>query len=295
MTFISAQSRWVLLDAINGDTLLTIEELMDKYQMTRYKALKIRKVLTDAGFIVTRNENQGGGFIMKRTYVTTAGYDYMENEPSNRSSNIRRRSIELLHKPIELTSLLVPNTRIDNKLQKTLKTVKEENMGYEFFASSESEDDDLADAKKQRAILSQEDFEERKERRQKSKFVHRSGVPKSKWSPLDVAAEFADRSRDLWGFPTWNVTETRFAFAISDCRKRHDTNGEVELGMIDIFFGYVKQENYANGDMLWRSFIKHYPKLATVVKARSVTSEKLEAAELQAEESWWGFDDVQTD
>jgi hypothetical protein len=287
MTFISAEARWVLLDAINGDTLLTLEELMGKYQMTRYTALKIRKELMTVGFIVTRNENQGGGFIVKRTYVTTAGYDYMESEPSNRSSNIRRRSIELSHKSIELTSSLVPKTNKVKNKQKPLETVKEKNMGYDFFSSSDAEDEYTAEAKKEREKFRKLAFEERKTRRQEKKVVHRSKIPHENWEALDVAAEFADKSRDsLWGFPVWSVTETRLAYAISDCRKRYETNGKIELLMIELFFNKITKDTYRDGDMLWKAFIKQFPGLATAAKARLITPEKLETAEVQAESSW---------
>jgi hypothetical protein len=112
MIFVSLAARGALVDAVNKDSLLTIEDLMNRYRISEYAAKKIRKELTELGLIVTRRENQGGGFIMKRTYVTPEGYDYVagiNTDTFDRQAIIRRRSFTQLHTCIELTSSLVPN------------------------------------------------------------------------------------------------------------------------------------------------------------------------------------------
>jgi flagellar biosynthesis GTPase FlhF len=293
MTFVSLSSRGALIDAVNTDSLLTISDLMSKYRISEYAAKKIRKELTELGFIVTRRENQGGGFIMKRTYVTPEGYDYVAGlniEPFDRQAIIRRRSITQLHKSIELTSQLVPNTSKNNSYKIPEKIREGEKMGYEFFKPASSEDDsDARAAKRLHEADRMEEYAQEKARVQKNKLVHRLDKQREDWTPSDVAAEFADRTKDVWGLPTWSVSQTKFVPSLKSARDRNATNGKIECEMIDMFFISVKGKRWDSGEQLWRTFLYRFQDLSVAAKKKLSTPEKLDRAKIQAEKSWKGL------
>ncbi len=112
--------------------------------------------------------------------------------------------------------------------------------------------------------------------------VHRNGVEVSRWSSKDVAYEFAERMMDMWNIPPFRVTQTRFVMALGAMRKRFETNGAIEVAMIDIFFISIQHDKYKDGNHLWRSFIRIAPSIVEQARIAVTTPEQRETAIVEA-------------
>jgi hypothetical protein len=152
-------------------------------------------------------------------------------------------------------------------------------VGYEFFSGTSSGDSDmLQDRAKHEARKKAEYAAAREKKAQERKDVHRANVDPSSWTCKDVAYEFADRLKDLWNIPPFSVVQTRFVQALATFRKQHDTNGALELELLNLFFSSVNHENYTDGNHLWRAFLYKAPSLLQTARERVITPEQMETA-----------------
>lgn len=155
---------------------------------------------------------------------------------------------------------------------------KELEVGYDFFENTSSSDDEnIRERDKHMAQKKAEYAELREARAQKRKDQHRSKIAPSSWTCKDVAYEFADRLANIWSIKPFSVTQSRFVQALSVFRKQHDTNGEIELKLIELFFQTVKAEKYNDGNHLWRAFLYKAPSLLTQARESIITVEQMEA------------------
>lgn len=147
---------------------------------------------------------------------------------------------------------------------------EDENMGYEFFEKKSSMDDDerRGEAAKHRAEA-QREWEEKKQRiaDERRENRHRSNRKRSDWTSIDVAYEFADRSREYWNIPPWSVNKSRFANALASMRKTYNTDGEIEAEAIDWFFRSISVDKYSSGEHLWKMFITRFPEIINELKS----------------------------
>lgn len=152
-------------------------------------------------------------------------------------------------------------------------------VGYEFFDSTSSSDDDtLREREKHMAVKKAEYAEAREKTAQRRKDLHRSKVDPIHWTCKDVAYEFADRMADFWTIKPFSVTQSRFMQSLAVFRKQHDTNGALELAMVEMFFSSLKAEKYEDGNHLWRAFMYKAPMLLQSAKERVVSAEDIETA-----------------
>ena len=126
------------------------------------------------------------------------------------------------------------------------------------------------------------DFEVDQNAKVDKRRVHRNGVEVSKWSSKDVAYEFAERMMDMWNIPPFRVTQSRFVMALGAMRKRFETNGTIEVAMIDIFFSSIQHDKYKDGNHLWRSFIRIAPSIVEQARIAVTTPEQRETAIVDA-------------
>jgi hypothetical protein len=149
-----------------------------------------------------------------------------------------------------------------------------------MFESSSS--DELVDKRKDALKYKQEEYELAQKEKQKGKIMHRSLVEPSLWTVSDIKYEFADRISKHWNIRPWSVGSSRFGFALSNMRKRLNTNGEVELKMIDLFFDSIVMDRYDDAEVLWKLFISRADELASHSRTMVRTEEQVEAANADA-------------
>ena len=154
---------------------------------------------------------------------------------------------------------------------------EEEQVGYDFFEKTSSSDDEfIRERDKHMAQKKAEYAEVREAKAQQRKDHHRSKVAPASWTCKDVAYEFADKMADLWTIKPFSVTQSRFVQALAVFRKQHDTNGEVELKLIELFFSTLKHDKYTDGNHLWRAFLYKAPSLLTQARESIITVEQME-------------------
>lgn len=249
------------------DIRINHRTMMQHLELSRRKSYAVLKELCDANFV--RIIKQVGGGTNIRLVVSDTTKMVV--------SGIAVDAVQLLQ-PISNSS----NARTVNlATNKFFDGVEEEEkqVGYDFFPSTSSEDDEFAsDRAKQIAYKKQEYAEAQLLKAEKRRDRHRSKIDPALWSCKDVAYEFADRMADLWTIAPFSVTQSRFVQALSGFRKQHDTNGALELAIIDLFFTGLSAEKYTDGNHLWRAFMYKAPSLLQTARELTVTLEDRETA-----------------
>lgn len=150
-------------------------------------------------------------------------------------------------------------------------------VGYDFFESTSSSDDEFIREREKHMARKKAEYQEAREAKaQQRKDQHRSKVPPASWTCKDVAYEFADRMSNIWTIKPFSITQSRFVQALSVFRKQNDTNGEVELKLIELFFATLQHDKYTDGNHLWRAFLYKAPSLVTQARESIMTQEQIE-------------------
>lgn len=239
--------------------------------------------LEGAGFIVRQNLKSGNRFSY-HAYITKAGIQYL--------SGIRVSSNPIqLCKQINHNLLIADiSTKYTNEVREGYQTVniEVENMPYEFFNKTSSDDDSVAERVKAQAEKKKA-YEDAKQEKHARKIVKRGDLPKSAWSSLDVGYEFADRLHQKWNIKPWSLRQSRFVPALGELRKRLNTNGEIEFIMLNLFFDSIDFDKYDDAEVLWKMFISRAPSLVEQARKAVSTPEDIEQAEIDSANSWKGI------
>ena len=162
-------------------------------------------------------------------------------------------------------------------------------VNVEYF---ESEDERLEAQRKWREKKHAEKMEVHESRRQE-KMLRRNPANASGWSPTDSAFEFAEQMHNLWHIQPWQVTRSRFRYALADKRKEYNTDGALELQMMALFFSQIKHDTkLSDPEIVWKKFILQFHNLLTEVQRSMVTPEKMEAIKEKSTRSLDWMNDV---
>lgn len=240
------------------------------------------KELREQGYVLTRHENVNGK-VQTVTYVTQKGFQLVSN-PWGRKSRP-------LIQPIEQNSHITQYANSAIIFYESTNEVREGGlkMGYEFFDKTSSEDDEVRNERAKAQADKKAEYQSLKEADQKKRFTERKNRQPKDWSCTDVAFEFSNRVHKIWHIKPWQVTRTRFTQALGQNRKKFDTDGQVELEMMNLFFASMDFSKYEDADALWKIFISRYSELAAQARVRINTPDDLATAKVQAEDSWKGL------
>ena len=159
----------------------------------------------------------------------------------------------------------------------------------EYF---ESEDERLEAQRKWRKKKHAEKMEAHESRRQ-TRMLKRNPLNAISWSPTDSSFEFAEQMHDLWHIQPWQVTRSRFRYALDAKRKEFNTDGAIELQMMKLFFSQIKHDTkLADPEIVWKRFIVQFHNLLAEVNRSTVTPEKMEAIKEKSTRSLDWMDDV---
>ena len=159
----------------------------------------------------------------------------------------------------------------------------------EYF---ESEDERLEAQRKWREKKHAEKMEAHESRRQ-TRMLKRNPLNAISWSPTDSSFEFAEQMHDLWHIQPWQVTRSRFRYALDAKRKEFNTDGAIELQMMKLFFSQIKHDTkLADPEIVWKRFIVQFHNLLAEVNRSTVTPEKMEAIKEKSTRSLDWMDDV---
>lgn len=152
-------------------------------------------------------------------------------------------------------------------------------VGYTFFDATSGDDSDLLRDRQKHEAKKREEYLAVREKRAKAKELrHRSKVDPATWTCKDVAYEFAQRIGDMWEVSPFSVTESKFVQALAMFRRQHDTNGAIELELINLFFANFRSEKITDGNHAWRAFLYKAPQLLPTARERVITPEQIETA-----------------
>ena len=164
-------------------------------------------------------------------------------------------------------------------------------MGYKFF-SNNSEDEfekELEEANQKVKAQKKKEFNAAKKAKQEKAKYNRANKPVKKWTPQDCAYEFIRRIEELWDISPISLTEGGFIGALAGARVRNDTDGELEVEMMNIFFSSLTDGKYLDGNVIWRMFISRFSALAAQAKTRVHSEDEIQKAKEQSAKSWEGI------
>lgn len=266
MPELSSQARGCLNFFIQNPHLrINYRTLMTENGVSKRRSLSILKELREANYIkIVKLAGGGTNVKLVTSDVPTVGTSGNSYTASSAISNSYTAS------------------KVNNATNKFLDEVegKEDEMGWDgLFESTSSGDDDLVrDREKHMAKKKAEYAEARELKAQQRKDMHRSKLDPIHWTCKDIAYEFSDRLLDIWSIAPFSVTQSRFVQALAVFRKQHDTNGALELELLNLFFSNLAHEKYKDGNHLWRAFLYKAPLLLQTARENTVSVEERETA-----------------
>jgi hypothetical protein len=261
---------YVYLQATGAN--ISAEGLSSVFPEGREAIATTLRELRDAGLIETKKAHINGRIMTVSHLVET---DYWAPETRVLSQQSQLNSYKSL---IAYSYISKPNS------ERSSREVK-----MEYF---ESEDERLEAQRKWREKKHAEKMEVHESRRQE-KMLRRNPANASGWSPTDSAFEFAEQMHNLWHIQPWQVTRSRFRYALADKRKEYNTDGALELQMMALFFSQIKHDTKLNDpEIVWKKFILQFHNLLTEVQRSMVTPEKMEAIKEKSTRSLDWMNDV---
>lgn len=157
--------------------------------------------------------------------------------------------------------------------------------------------DDLPDVIRKHNENKHKEKVEFHKKRHEEKMIARDPNNAALWSATDAGFEFAKQMFDIWHIEPWQVTRSRFIFAISNSRAEYGTKGDIELVMMKIFFGKIKHDTrLKDPEIIWKMFIKQYGSLLIEAQRQLITDEEVRAkkdeAEIAQQGKWDWMDNV---
>jgi len=296
MKKLSLRARAALHYFANSDMTISADRLAGEVAEERKAILTALKELRAAGFIITRKERTPRGF-RTVSYVTESGF--LEASSWGVKANSWSPQKELLIQQTVQNSLIQVLAHSTKNINKT--TIDErlgEKVGYEFFKETSSSDADEQRVERLKAAAEREaerlraaserkkDYRNYKTQTHVDNLAIRAERPAKDWTSNQSALEFEKRINEVWGIPPWKLSGSKFYIAFASARRKFDTNGEIELEMMNLFFTQLKINKESDGEKLWRLFILHFSKLATQARLRVSSPEIMERAKASAEEQW---------
>lgn len=155
-----------------------------------------------------------------------------------------------------------------------------------LFSSEDSMDrDEYLREYEKSARKKQEDYEDQKAATVKKNVLYRSDLPQEKWLPKHVCQEFSNRIWTMHIKP-WNVNASDFVKAMGNTRKKYNTNGEIEIKVMDAFFARINLSKYSDPEHLWRLFLKMFPQLLKDAKVQ-IEAPKLVQEAAETTDKFW--------
>ena len=258
---------YVYLQATGAN--ISAESLSRTFPEGRKVFLSALKELRDAGLIETKRA------VINGKYVTYSQLIDGSPETELLSQQSQLNSYKSL---IAYSYISKPNSEQGSREVK-----------MEYF---ESEDERLEAQRKWREKKHAEKMEAHESRRQ-TRMLKRNPLNAISWSPTDSSFEFAEQMHDLWHIQPWQVTRSRFRYALDAKRKEFNTDGAIELQMMKLFFSQIKHDTkLADPEIVWKRFIVQFHNLLAEVNRSTVTPEKMEAIKEKSTRSLDWMDDV---
>lgn len=291
---LSPRAEAALLRCAYLGTKPTVEALRKAYRGTgRDMWLKVLRELKTAGYVAEKTYRVGQRFETV-VWVTELGFDYLRGSgfPTLQQPTVEVGFSDPLSQQSEqnspyklsnLTSKELWETHKEEEFIKVNVEVNDMSSWGGMFESTQSDDqlEERTRAQRERRA----EYQQAKEEKHAQKIVHRSQVHPSQWTSSDISYEFIHRTQMTWGMKVWTPNMRKLNGAFHTQRMKHDTNGEIELKMLDLFFSSMDFEKYNDPNILWKMFSSRWGEFANQVKAMVRTDEEVDLAKSQAKKS----------
>lgn len=271
---------WLATFKLNPNLAINYKTIK-RFGASKSKSLAILKELRDANLLEIIKK-VGGGTVVKVTSADVQAGGTSDVQPGG-TSGYRYTAVQLV-RPISNSSTARTTVKATNKF---FDEVEEEglDMGWNGqFGDMSTPDDDTAGARQRHQAQKNAEYAEARAKTAGHRKQHRSQLAPSTWTCKDVAYEFADRMSNLWSIKPFQVSQSRFVQALAGFRKQYETDGALELEMIEMFFSSLNAEKYNDGNHLWRAFMFKAPSLVQTARERVVTDEQIETAIIEDQE-----------
>jgi hypothetical protein len=283
---LSLRARAALYYFANSDMTISADRLAEEVLEGRKAILPALRELRAAGYIVTRKERVNNG-VVTVSYVTEKGFLEANSWGVKSHSWSPQKALQIQQS--EQNSIIQVLTNSDININKT--TIDErlgEEMGYEFFENTAS--DEAANEREAQRIKASKErkavYQEQKEVEHSKRLLERDNRKLEDWTVNQSALEFEKRINEIWGIKPWKLSGSKFYIAFASARKKYDTNGVLELEMMNLFFTQLKLNKESDGEKLWKLFIVRFSELSNQARLQIVSPELMERAMASAEEQW---------
>jgi hypothetical protein len=146
-------------------------------------------------------------------------------------------------------------------------------VSFEFSADDLEYEEEKAQEKVKGKVQKNQDYKDDKAILDKKRKKARSERPISDWDTLDVAREFANRLHNRFDLPPWEMSSTRFVYALSTAQKKHTSTPELELKMMDLHLAEPAIRGMKDPTAIAMLFVKNYGSLLERARYQHVSQE----------------------
>jgi hypothetical protein len=288
---VSARAIGILLYLASNPLQGGARALTEVFTEGRDACQKALTELKKAGLAHTVTYRFSGGWV-REIVLTEAGWAVLETRIGLCLES--RTSIQQNVQNSRLT--LIANSI--NKLTESTDPVREDypnqiEIGVKPMSDTFPDYDDMDNYRRKMREKKQAEYNEERTQVMAQRMKVRSQNNKADWSPTDSAMEFASRVHNMWHIKPWRVTQSRFIFALANFRKTHETNGEIECLMMDVFFASIEHDTELDdAEKMWRMFIKRAPGMVADAKRKVYLPDTMVNAQVEADKSWEDILDV---
>jgi hypothetical protein len=149
----------------------------------------------------------------------------------------------------------------------------------------ETEEERL-EAQRKHYARKQAEKTEANQKRVSENMVRRSELNAANWSVTDSTFEFANQMHGIFHIAPWQVTRSRFRYALANKRAEFGTTGDVEIVMMRLYFDSIRHDTQlSDPEMVWKRFITQFALLLEKAKQSMVTEEQVEEIKQEVDKS----------
>jgi hypothetical protein len=252
---ISARALGVYVFLLGNSNSISADLVAKEFKEGRNAALTALKELRDIGLIKTRRYKMNGRF-------------------TTRTELVDRRLI-----PIETLQMLRKITHPNIEKNRATQTIRGK------LIETEGEQNYILNSKLSHDIRLSE-YEEKRANSIKKSNLARHQIPMKDWKPKHVCQEFSNRIWTMHIKP-WSLNESNFIKAMGAMRKKCNTDGEIEIRVMDKFFVLTDIGQFSEPEHLWRLFLKRFPYLLPDVRAEVLTRRAIENNINEPDDPFW--------
>lgn len=235
-------------------------------------------LLRNVGYVETISNRLNNGQVVKTLRVTEAGNQFLETRTYILQSKLNHNN----------NLLLDINTDLLNHKQNSNADALHggNDMEWDDFAPMYVDPEDRDNMLQKKRAMKHQAKMEQYENIRNERMKRREDSNRVNWSPTDMAFEFGHRMQLLWHVAPWQVTRSRFRFALDKKRSEYNTTGDLECQMMDIYFDKIKHDTKINDpELIWKKFIIDFGSLFLQVTRQSATPEQLETERERSKKS----------